>query len=65
MLSNVPSLPQILPLLCPVRGQILTQFVRDEEHLYCLECGFTLGDSRAKRQRPSEWPQMRDASEYE
>ena len=65
MLSNTPSLRQILALLCPVCGQILTQSVRDKEHLYCPECGFTLGDSRVKHQRPSEWPQIRDASEYD
>lgn len=42
MLSTAPSLRQILGFECPVCGHILTQSEREDEFLYCPECGYSL-----------------------
>lgn len=42
MLSNVPSLRQILTLECPFCSHIITQSEREEEY-YCVKCGHSLG----------------------
>ena len=42
MLSQVPSLRQIMALRCPVCGHILTQSEREDEYYYCEQCGYSI-----------------------
>jgi len=42
MLSQVPSLRQIMALRCPVCGHILTPSEREDEYYYCEQCGYSI-----------------------
>ncbi len=41
MLSLAPSLRLAPALRCPICGQLLIQSVREDECMYCPECGYT------------------------
>jgi DNA-directed RNA polymerase subunit M/transcription elongation factor TFIIS len=45
MLSLIPSLRLIPALKCPKCGQLLALSCREEEHLYCPECGYAVSNS--------------------
>ena len=65
MLSLVPSLRLLPALQCPRCGQLLVQSGREDEHVYCPECEYSVGKPLRQNQRFSECPQISDASEYD